>query len=463
MKHAYEIPEVQFRRSGVVTWLIVAVGAGIGAWRREDLYRAYQQADVLMGILAGLFALTLIQWTMAMLERPYRPTRLQQARVDRLTVAVNIPVYNEDPEVLDRGLYALFAQTRLPDRVQVVDDGSSKDYSEIRSHWERQHPPAVGFSWVRQPNLGKKRAQARTFASDDADIFVTLDSDSTLERNALAEGLKPFADQRVQSVAGIELAWNFRKNWLTRMNSTRCMIWQMLSCSAQSVVGDVLVNRGTFALYRAPVIRDNIAAYVDETFFGRAVNLGDDAALTLFARGRGLAIQQPTAAQFAMYPEDLSHHFRQWTRWMRGSTIRTFWRIRYLRIMSYGWWFTVLNLWTYAAATATVIVCLALWPQSKYFAVTAAVASIVWSYLMAVRMLAVRRSDETWPTRLASFAITPSVAAWSAFVLRPLRLYGIATCLHQEWVTRHAVEVGADADQRRAARLQHPENERAWL
>jgi hyaluronan synthase len=461
--HVYDIPSVRFRRPGVVTWLVLVIGAPIGVWRRADLYLAYQRAHLLMGILAALFALTLIQWAIAMLERPYTVTPAQQARVDRLKVTVNIPVYNEDPLILDRALYALFTQTRLPDRIEVVDDGSTRDYSEIRAYWQQHHPPAIQFSWVRQPNQGKKRAQARTFATAVADIFVTLDSDTALERNALSEGLKPFADRRVQSVAGIELAWNYRKNWLTRLNSTRCLIWQMLSCSAQSVFGDVLVNRGTFALYRAAVIRDNLRAYVDETFFGRAVDLGDDAALTLFARARGRAVQQPSAVQFAMYPDTLSHHFRQWTRWMRGSTIRTFWRIRYLRILSYSWWFTVINLWTYAAATATVIVCVALWPQSRFFAETTAVASIGWSYAMAVRMLAIIRSDEPSTARFVSFAITPAVAAWSVLVLRPLRMYGIATCLHQKWVTRHTVEVGPDADQRRmAARLENLKEEKAW-
>lgn len=459
MTHFYDIPKVCYRGAGALTWLIVLAGSGIGVWRRADLYMAYQRAHVLMGTLAVLFALTLVQWVIAMFERPRRVSAKQEALLNQLCVTVNIPVYNEDPLVLDRTLYALFTQTRLPNRVQLVDDGSTTNYKEIRYYWEEHRPQSVQFSWVRQRNQGKKRAQARTFGHDDADVFVTLDSDTALEPNALREGLKPFADRRVQSVAGVELAWNYRQNWLTRLNSTRTLIWQMLSCSAQSVAGDVLVNRGTFALYRAPVIKDNLRAYVHETFFGRPVDLGDDAALTLFARARGRAVQQPSAFQFAMYPDTLSHHIRQWTRWMRGSTIRTFWRIRYLRVLTYSWWFTVINLWTYVVALATVAVCAAFWPQSRLLAVTMTAASVVWSYLMAVRVFAIVRSDQSWGARLAGFAITPVVAFWSAFVLRPLRVYGIATCLHQKWVTRHTVEVGPHADERRIAARQEDRRE----
>jgi hyaluronan synthase len=456
VNHTYDIPSVTIRSPRTASWTVVAAGIAIGIARRSDLYLVFRQDRLLMGTLAGVFLLTLVQWVMSMFEHPWRVTPEQQQRLNRLQVTVNIPVYNEDPVLLDRALYALFAQTRLPDRVEVVDDGSTTDYSAIRDYWSLRCPDRLEFSWVRQDNRGKKCAQARTFGRyKDADIFVTLDSDTALESRALAEGLKPFAHRRVQSVAGLELAYNHSKNLLTRLNSARCLIWEMLCCSAQSVAGDVLVNRGTFALYRAPVIRDNLRAYIDETFFGHLVHLGDDAALTLFARGRGRAVQQPTAVQFAMYPETLSHHFRQWTRWMRGSTIRTFWRIRYLPVMSYGWWFTVLSLWLYIAAFGTAVECVALWPSSRFFVQTMALATIGWAYAMAIRMLAVVRSDQSWRARIGSFLMAPVVAAWSVAVLRPLRLYGIATCLQQGWVTRSAVEVGPRADVRlRAERLQ---------
>jgi hyaluronan synthase len=461
VNHAYDIPEVTIRSPRAATWLILVAGIGIGLARHAHFYLVFPHDRILMGTLTALFILTLAQWVMSMFERPYQVTPAQQEHLGRLQVTVNIPVYNEDPALLDRALYAMFAQTRLPGRVEVVDDGSTTDYTALRDYWARNCPAGVAFSWIRQENRGKKRAQARTFGRyGDADIFVTLDSDTALERRALEEGLKPFARRRVQSVAGLELAFNHGKNWLTRLQSSRTVIWQLLSCSAQSVLGDVLVNRGTFALYRAPVIRDNLRAYLEETFFGHPVDLGDDAALTLFARGRGLAVQQPTAVQFAMYPETLSHQVRQWTRWMRGSTIRTFWRIRYLPLRSYGWWFTVLSLWAYVVGLATVTLCLALWPGSRFFVETMFLASIAWSYGLAIRVLAVVRSDQGWRTRIGSFLIAPVVTAWSVAVLRPLRLYGIATCLQQGWVTRSLVEVGPRAEVRlQAERLKRIEEE----
>ena len=340
--------------------------------------------------------MTVLQWFLSWRERPVNVSRRGQAQLNNLVVAVNVPVFNEDRALLDRCLYGLFSQTRLPNLVQVVDDGSAVDYSDIRAYWLRHAPPGSQLSWVRQQNQGKKHAQARTFRSVRADILVTLDSDTALERRAIEEGLKPFADSRVQSVAGLELAFNHRRNWLTRLSGTRSLIWQLLSCSSQSVLGDLLVNRGTFALYRAPVIQDNLDAYLYETFFGNPVHLGDDAALTLFARGRGRAVQQPSAFQLAMYPENFSHLFRQWTRWMRGSTVRTFWRLRYLPIMSWSWWFTVISLWAFLASSGAVIAAGADWHSSRSYVVTTLIATAACAYAQAVRIFSVVRSDESW-------------------------------------------------------------------
>src|SRR5262249_29874035 len=246
----------------------------------------------------------------------------------KLRVVVNVPLYNEDPAFLDRCLWALVNQSRPPQRVDVVDDGSTIDYTSLRVRWEGCYGPTE-VSWTRQRNSGKKHAQITTFASDDAaDIFVTIDSDTCLEHRALEEGLKPFCCDRVSSVAGIALALNSGVSWLTRTVSARDLYFQIVAAGAQSVFGDVLVNRGAFALYRADMIRAVIPAYSNETFFGRPVRLGDDATLTLFARGAGRAVQQPSAFAYTMNPEKLSHHFRQWIRWMRGAPIRNCWRGR---------------------------------------------------------------------------------------------------------------------------------------
>lgn len=392
---------------------------------------------VLMIAWTLAFAFSALQWVLSWRDRPWSVTPVQQRRLDRLRVTANIPLYNEDPELVDRCLYSLMNQTRRPDRIDVVDDGSSIGYRQLQQHWAGSWPGGTEVRWIRQRNAGKKHAQAATFTADpEADIFVTIDSDTALAHNAIAEGLKPFARRTVMSVAGIELAFNSAVNWLTRTMSARSLFFQIVACGAQSVSGSVLVNRGAYALYRADLIRAIVPAYLEETFLGHPIKLGDDAALTLFARGRGRAVQQSTAFALTMYPETLSHHFRQWIRWTRGSTIRNCWRVRYLPVWSYGWWFTVIGIYMFLASTLMPVMVVLTWPLSADFSEGALAAMLLWAYLTGLRILAIRRSDENWLNRLGSLLCYAPAVLWGALVLRPLRFYGIATFLRQGWTTR---------------------------
>jgi hyaluronan synthase len=439
LSDSYDIPTVTLRRRWVLPVVILAILLSAAGVARHILFVA--QIHQYQGLLLAwtfAFAFSAFQWILSYRDRPWTTTVRQQHRLDALNVVANIPLYNEDPEVVDRTLYALVNQTRAAQRIDVVDDGSTIGYLDLQQHWERTWPNGTTVRWIRIRNGGKKHAQAVTFStSAEADIIVTVDSDTALVCNAIEEGLKPFVSRKNQSVAGIELAFNSRVNWLTRTVSARSLFFQIVACGAQSACGDILVNRGAYALYRAQLLRDTIPAYLEETFFDLGpIKLGDDAALTLFARGRGRAVQQSTAFALTMYPEKLSHHFRQWVRWMRGSTIRNCWRVRYLPPRSYGWWFTVLGVQFFLASTMLPIMVLVTWPRSATFTEGGLTAMLAWAYITGFRIMAVRRSDETWLFRLGTlFAYAPAMM-WGALILRPLRFVGIATYRRQGWTTR---------------------------
>jgi hyaluronan synthase len=446
MNHVYEIPEISIRRPRAYIWVTaVSVLLAFLAIRHTWFIISWGPYRPLAVLWTMYFAITALQWGLSWLERPFTVDEVGQSRLQRMSIAVSIPVFNEDPEVLDRVLYALFQQTRLPTFVEVVDDGSKIDYTEVRAWWERYHPIQVHFNWIRQQNTGKKRAQARTLRNYPADVFVTLDSDTVLDRRALEEGIKPFVDDRVYSVAGLELAWNHDWNLLTRLNSARQLVWQLVTCSSQNVMGgNVLINRGTFALYRGSLIRGVLDAYVGETLWGTPIKLGDDTFLTLMALCRGRAVQQPSAVCLAMYPTNLSHHIRQWTRWMRGTTLRTLWRLRYLKVSSWAWLYSVITLWWYIASLAITGVLIAEWPRSASYTGTMVAVGTLWAWAMGTRLLTVRRSDQSLLGRIGAAALTPVASFWVLAVLRIVRIYGTFTFLKQGWVTRTQVEVVAE-------------------
>ena len=58
------------------------------------------------------------------------------------------------------------------------------------------------------------------------------------------------------SVAGIELGFNAHVNFLTRLQNSLQIYSQAVIGAAWSVAGDMYTNRGPFALYRAPMVRE---------------------------------------------------------------------------------------------------------------------------------------------------------------------------------------------------------------
>lgn len=429
-------------RRGLVVLPVTMIVAG-SLFLHRTVLGHWSLADGYMYVLWGVsLCFVLTQLILSWFQRPFTVTPDQSTKLGRLAVAAVVPCYNEDPAILDRTIYALFTQTRPLDWVVVVDDGSTVDYTDVRARWQAQGS-ITEFIWVRQENKGKKHAQAAAFrAVPQADIYATMDSDSALEHRAVEEGLKPFTNREVVSVAGLEMAYNLTTNLLTRAMGLRSLAFQLFTMSAQSVAGgNVIINPGAFSLYRGWLIHRILPAYLGETFFGVPVTLGDDTALSMYALLHGRAVHQPTAVSMPVYPETLSHHLRQWTRWMRASTIRTLWRIRYLRLRSYGWWFVMYQQYAFFASAAVSLAVPLAWPATRNLVFASGIALVAWPLAVALRLATVRRSDVRWPSWLASTALLPFAALWYILVLRQIRFYGMATCHRQGWVTRKKVEV----------------------
>src|SRR5580698_67398 len=139
LDHLYDIPDVTLRPGrrlrlggGILVVLVLW-----GGYRYISLDRELHKHAGEALVWTMLFLVSAQQFVLSWFDKPFSVTPVQQAKLDRLTVTVNVPVWNEDPAVLDRVLYALFSQSRLPNYVQVVDDGSTAaDYSEVRTYWE---------------------------------------------------------------------------------------------------------------------------------------------------------------------------------------------------------------------------------------------------------------------------------------------------------------------------------------
>jgi len=269
-----------------------------------------------------------------------------------------------------------------------------------------------------------------------------MDSDTVADRHAVRESLKAFLDPDVSSVAAVILAFNSKAPFV-RLTDAWLLTFQVAVRAAMSRLGCVLVNSGNFSAYRTSVVKEAVDSYANEYFRGNKVEFSDDSLLTLFSHLRGKTVQQPSAFAFTVLPESISHHLRQQLRWMRGSTIRSIWRFRYLPMNGWGYWehfaawvnFTLVTLaFIYLVVLAPFTGSLAALPVMTLFAVLVAL-------MTSLRYLTIRRSDQTLRSQVVSWLLAPVMLAWTAVVLRSLRIYAIATCWKTGWGTRQQVEV----------------------
>ncbi|MFE1322399.1 glycosyltransferase [Kitasatospora phosalacinea] len=403
------------------------------------------------GRLTVVFALSflLLWWVpLSWFERPATATPLQQAELDALTVVVQVPVYNEDPAALRACLLSVLDQTRLPQRVRVLDDGSQDPQEAVRDDFlTRAAALGVDARWQRTANRGKRHAQMTSLTGDDSDIVATLDSDSVLDREALREGLKPFADPRTTSVAGLVAVLNTRRNWLTGLTALLYLPFTRGFRSAQSVLGRVMINSGTLALYRGEVLRRYARAYPNETFRGRPMQMNDDSLMTLYGLLHGRTVHQPSCVAYTLVPDTLGQYRRQQMRWMRGTFIRTLWWFRYApSVLSPVFWMPLAELVQLAVATLAPPLLLAD-PTSRAHAAQLLLSTVLvgvgLNWLLALRLLALRRYDEPLRLHLLMVLLSPLAGLWRTLVVRPMHLYALLTFWRVDsWGTRdHDVEV----------------------
>jgi hyaluronan synthase len=431
---------------------LVFIIAALSAWA---VRHALSVIDNLTGKsninLEYIYALAFIMliWTtaLAMLDKPKKVTRHQQSKLNKLNLVVSVPLYNEDPVFLKRCIHSIISQSRKPSHIYVVDDGSTESKYIVEKKWayKKSKEAGIKITWRRTSNGGKRHAQYVAIkATPNADIYLTVDSDGILDREAIKEGLKPFANQEVQSVAGVVVAINNRKNLLTRFTDLWFVTGQLIDRSSMSTMGSVLVNSGVLAFYRGDLLRENADAYINETFFGKRVEFSDDSMLTIYALAKGKAVQQTSSIAFTAMPENINHHLRQYLRWMRGAFIRTWWRLKYLPLSGYGYWAHLVS-WVQMAVSSVIFLTLfVLDPISKGVVVPSLILiPILVGYGQAVRYLTIRRSDESIWSQLFTVVISPVATLWAFSVLRVVRWYAIATCTKMGWGTRSEIEVTA--------------------
>jgi glycosyltransferase involved in cell wall biosynthesis len=96
------------------------------------------------------------------------------------TVSVAIPVFNGG-RFLAEAVESVYAQTRSPDEVIVLDDGSTDETPDIVGELSAKYP----LRQVRQPNAGEAVARNRCVELASGDLLAFLDQDDLWDPHKL--------------------------------------------------------------------------------------------------------------------------------------------------------------------------------------------------------------------------------------------------------------------------------------
>ena len=163
-------------------------GSGLLGWSVGAAYIIY---DTLL--------LAFVGWQTWRLLKPEQPAARDAEVRARPTLAVIVAAHDE-AAVLPVTLDALLAQTDPPDAIVIADDGSNDGTGEMliaRYGLIAESPdvPGVGSAshpslrWLRLPHGGKARALNAAIGHLRHDVVLTVDADTLLDPEAIAEAL----------------------------------------------------------------------------------------------------------------------------------------------------------------------------------------------------------------------------------------------------------------------------------
>ena len=416
---------------------LVVLGATLAAFVRIHLHVGLSVLSAAMGSIVAL--------KLVIADRCRRRRRFGAAP-QGLRVCAVMPLHNEDPAYAVAGVASLLNQTRPLDRIHVIDDGSSDRGAAadaVRAHLEAAAPNRDWEVTVFAANLGKRHALAHGFRADErADIYLCVDSDTVLQPDAVAEGLRPFSNHTVTGVAGLVSAHNRRRNLLTRLIDLRYVSAFLSERAAYSAFGAVLCCCGSLSFYRASVIRENLHDFLNQLFLGKNATFGDDRRLTNYALRAGKVVLAERSRAATAVPERLNHYVRQQVRWNKSFFRESLWVISTFPVASAAFWLTVAELATWIVFGSMLVVTSTLILANGFDRVLPACTFVfLAAWARNTAYLEHHRDGVTRRDRLFVFALAPLYGLLHLVVLMPVRLYALATLNRARWGTRATIEV----------------------
>ncbi len=224
-------------------------------------------------------------------------------------VAVLIPAYNEE-KVIERTVRAALMSHYPKLRIIVVDDGSKDRTLQVAQEAFRSEIASGKVTVLTKPNSGKADALNYALEFVNEEIFVGIDADTVIARDAISRLVPHFLDSRIGAVAGNAKVGN-RVNLWTRWQALEYITSQNFERRALDALGAVSVVPGAIGAWRTSAVRDAGLYKVD--------TVAEDADLTMALLENGYrVIYEDRALAWTEAPSGPRGLMRQRFRWSFG-------------------------------------------------------------------------------------------------------------------------------------------------
>ena len=236
-----------------------------------------------------------------------------------------VPAYNEGKLVYHT--LKSIAQSNYPkDKIEIItiDDGSKDDtwYWINEANKDLNHILTV----YQQPeNRGKRHALHRGFTTGRGEVFITIDSDSVIEKDTVRNLVSPFVvDEKCGAVAGNVKVLNKKQGIIPKMLNVSFVFSFEFIRAAQSSLGFVLCTPGALSAYKREAVMNCLKQWIDQKFLGRSATIGEDRAMTNFILKQGYEVKfQKNANVLTNTPIGFKNLHKMFTRWGRSNVRET--------------------------------------------------------------------------------------------------------------------------------------------
>jgi N-acetylglucosaminyltransferase len=298
-----------------------------------------------------VFLVFLNRYFLGTLLRRIRPKQFQLPAVGYQPHAtVIVPMYNEGRGISET-IRSIVNQDYPVEKLDliVVDDASSDDSVEWACRAAQRSRRRVTIL-KNQFNVGKRLGILNAVRRTAAEIIVSVDSDVVLERTAIPNLVRGFADPEVGAVGGRVRVRNASENWLTRLQAIKYYLAYEYFKNVEQAFHSVLCLSGCLSAYRRAILLELEPVLEDRNVLGVPIKYGEDRFLTRQVVKAGYqSLMTPEANCWTLVPNTFGKYWSQQLRWRRSVFID------FLGGLSHSWKLHPLIVLNYAAVFGMLV------------------------------------------------------------------------------------------------------------